>query len=74
MRLIDCSFEELRDEDLLWADLVMLSGMQVQREGLRRIAARARALGRRTILGGPYASSQPDQALEIADHVGRRRA
>lgn len=69
LRLIDCSFEELRDEDLLWADLVMLSGMQVQREGLRRIAARARALGRRTILGGPYASSQPDQALEIADHV-----
>src|ERR1019366_3183708 len=27
LRLIDHAFEELRDEDLLWADLVMVSSM-----------------------------------------------
>src|SRR3984957_14247453 len=31
IRLIDQAFEELRDEDLLWADLVMVSAMHAQR-------------------------------------------
>src|SRR5215471_16110307 len=31
LRLIDHAFEEIRDEDLLWADLVMVSAMHAQR-------------------------------------------
>src|SRR5579871_6916252 len=31
IRLIDHAFQELRDEDLLWADLVMVSAMHAQR-------------------------------------------
>ena len=31
IRLIDHAFEELRDEDLRWADLVMVSAMHAQR-------------------------------------------
>jgi radical SAM superfamily enzyme YgiQ (UPF0313 family) len=69
LRLIDCSFEDLTDGDLFGAELVMLSAMHAQREEVREIASRARKLGRRTILGGPYASSQPREALQIADHV-----
>jgi radical SAM superfamily enzyme YgiQ (UPF0313 family) len=30
---------------------------------------RARRLGRRTIVGGPYASSEPERMLALADHV-----
>jgi radical SAM superfamily enzyme YgiQ (UPF0313 family) len=69
VRLVDCSVEPLRDEDLRWADLVMISGMYVQREGIERVARRARALDRRVMIGGPYASSQPDVVLQLADHV-----
>jgi hypothetical protein len=32
IRLVDLAFEELSDEDILWADLVMVSAMAVQRE------------------------------------------
>ena len=32
IRLVDLAFQELSDEDLLWADLVMVSAMEVQRE------------------------------------------
>ena len=32
IRLIDHAFEELRDEDLQWADLVMVSAMHAQRD------------------------------------------
>ena len=35
LRLIDRSFEELLDTDILWADLVMVSGMRVQKDDIR---------------------------------------
>ena len=69
LRLIDRSFEDLTDTDLLWADLVMISGMRVQKEDIRETLARARAFGRRTMIGGPFASSEPESLLPLADHV-----
>jgi radical SAM superfamily enzyme YgiQ (UPF0313 family) len=69
LKLIDRSFEELLDADILWADLVMVSGMRVQKDDIREILLRARALGRRTIVGGPFASSEPELLLRLADHV-----
>ena len=69
IRLIDQGAEDLSDADVLWADLVMVSGMRVQRKGLEEVLTRARRLGRRTIVGGPYPSSEPDEALKLADHV-----
>src|SRR5512138_1223824 len=52
IRLIDRAFEELREEDLLWADLVMVSAMHAQRADARLVLSRARSLGRRTFVGG----------------------
>ena len=69
LRLVDEGRENLTDDDLGWADLVMVGGMEVQKEGIRSALARARRLGRRTIVGGPYASSQPERMLALADHV-----
>jgi radical SAM superfamily enzyme YgiQ (UPF0313 family) len=69
LRLIDRSFEDLSDADILWADLVMISGMRVQKDDIRETLLRARALGRRSIIGGPFASSEPDLLLQLADHV-----
>jgi radical SAM superfamily enzyme YgiQ (UPF0313 family) len=69
LRLIDMACQPLTDEDIERADLVMVSAMQAQRQDLFAILARCRALGVRTIVGGPYASSQPDALLPLADHV-----
>ncbi len=69
LKLIDLSFEELLDADILWADLVMVSGMRVQKDDIREVLLRARALGRRTMIGGPFASSEPELLLRLADHV-----
>jgi len=69
LKLIDRSFEELLDTDILWADLVMVSGMRVQKDDIRETLSRARALGRRTMVGGPFASSEPELLLRLADHV-----
>jgi radical SAM superfamily enzyme YgiQ (UPF0313 family) len=69
LRLIDRCFEDLLDSDILWADLVMVSGMQVQKDDIRETLLRARALGKRTMIGGPFASTQPELLLRLADHV-----
>jgi radical SAM superfamily enzyme YgiQ (UPF0313 family) len=69
LKLIDHAFEDINDEHLLWADLVMVSAMYAQRADARAILARARALGRRTFIGGPWASSEPEAVLADADHV-----
>src|ERR1700677_287723 len=69
IRLIDHAFEELRDEDLQWADLVMVSAMHAQRADALAALSRARAFGRRTFVGGPWASTDPEAVLRVADHV-----
>src|SRR6202790_1348581 len=69
IRLVDLAFEELSDEDILGADLVMVSAMAVQRESVRQTLERASNLNRRTMIGGPYASSEPEALLPLADHV-----
>src|SRR5215471_14869600 len=58
VRLIDRAVEDLQESDLEWADLVMLSGMHVQKDDIHDLLRRARALGKRTMVGGPYASSE----------------
>ncbi len=63
-RLIDTNVERLKDSDLAWADVVLLSGMHVQQEDLLSIVRRCRAHGLRTIVGGPIASSLPAATLE----------
>jgi radical SAM superfamily enzyme YgiQ (UPF0313 family) len=69
VRLIDEAFDEVSDADILWADLVMVSGMHVQEHGVQKMLTRARRLGKRTMVGGPYASSEPQILLKFADHV-----
>jgi radical SAM superfamily enzyme YgiQ (UPF0313 family) len=69
LRLLDHTIEEIRDEDYLWADLVMVSAMHAQRGDTRAILARARQLGIRTFLGGPWASSEPEHLRTMADHL-----
>ena len=67
-RLVDVNVEELRDRDLAWADVVMLSAMHVQHNSLAAIVERCRARGLRTVVGGPIASSISAEELKV-DHV-----
>jgi radical SAM superfamily enzyme YgiQ (UPF0313 family) len=67
-RLVDTNVERLRDRHLAWADVVLLSGMHIQRESLLAIVERCRVRGLRTVVGGPIASSVPAAELR-ANHV-----
>jgi radical SAM superfamily enzyme YgiQ (UPF0313 family) len=67
-RLVDTNVERLRDRDLAWADVVLLSAMHIQRASLIAIVERCHARGLRTVVGGPIASSVPADELK-AYHV-----
>jgi radical SAM superfamily enzyme YgiQ (UPF0313 family) len=73
LRLRDLHVAPLDDADLAWADVVLVSGMLVQLESMRGVLRRARAMGRRTVVGGPAPSTAPELFPE-ADHVFRGEA
>jgi radical SAM superfamily enzyme YgiQ (UPF0313 family) len=68
LRLCDLNVSELDDDDLAWADLVMISGMQVQRASFHEVIARARAAGKRVVAGGPYVTTSPEEVPDV-DHL-----
>ena len=67
-RLVDENIERLRDRDLKWADVALISAMHIQKDALFAILARCRSLGLRTVVGGPIASSLPWEEIN-ADHL-----
>ncbi len=53
IKLVDMNVERLRDDDVRWADYVMLSAMIVHRESVHEIVSRCNALNKPVIAGGP---------------------
>jgi radical SAM superfamily enzyme YgiQ (UPF0313 family) len=52
-RLVDTNVTPLRDDDLLWADYVLLSGMIVHKASVHELVARCGKFDRTIIAGGP---------------------
>src|SRR4029453_1019085 len=66
--VVDLNVATLTARRLLSTDVVMLTGMHVQRQSLHQVLQRCRKLGIPTVVGGPYATSEP-HLLEDADHL-----
>jgi radical SAM superfamily enzyme YgiQ (UPF0313 family) len=59
VRLVNRNTEELSEDDLRWADMVMTGGMMVQQPDTLRIIDMCRARGLPVVIGGPDATSSP---------------
>lgn len=64
-RLIDMNIQPLRDRDLRWADLVMISAMVVQRDSVSDVVARCHKFGVNVAAGGPLFSSESENFDDI---------
>jgi radical SAM superfamily enzyme YgiQ (UPF0313 family) len=60
VRFVDENARATTSEELRWADVVLVSGMHVQRAQIHDIVARAHAVGRPVALGGPSVSGCPE--------------
>jgi radical SAM superfamily enzyme YgiQ (UPF0313 family) len=59
LRLINRNTEQLSDEDLAWADVVMTGGMLAQQVDTLQLTKLCKARGKRVAVGGPDISSSP---------------
>src|SRR5437763_10965258 len=64
VRFIDENISRATSADLQWADIVAVSGMHVQADQIRGLAARAHAGGKGVVLGGPSVSRSPEMYLD----------
>jgi radical SAM superfamily enzyme YgiQ (UPF0313 family) len=71
VRFIDENVSPASPADLAWADVVLVSGMHIQGPQIHDIAARAKAAGKVTVLGGPSVSGAPELYPEFDYlHIG----
>src|SRR6201988_2838610 len=71
VRFIDENIGAASSEDFAWADVVMVSGMHAPRAQIRDIAARAKTVGKATVLGGASVSAAPELYPEFDYlHIG----
>lgn len=67
-KLVDMNTGPLKDKDLLWADYVLISAMDIQRESAKSVVDRCKLIGVKTIIGGPLISSDP-AAFDEVDYL-----
>ncbi|MEI9984863.1 MAG: B12-binding domain-containing radical SAM protein [Aliidongia sp.] len=60
VRFIDENMRKATPRDFAWAEMVLVSGMHIQRPQIADIGARAREAGCITVLGGPSVTAAPD--------------
>ncbi len=51
-KLIDLNVENLKDEDLSWADYLFISAMIIQKKSVRKIIKKAKKIGVKIVAGG----------------------
>ncbi|MEZ0343734.1 MAG: radical SAM protein [Caldimicrobium sp.] len=69
IRLIDLNVEPLREEDLKWADLVLIGAMYVQRNSACEVIDKAKALRKIVVAGGPLFTSFYKDFIDKVDHL-----
>ncbi|MBV5260266.1 DUF4070 domain-containing protein [Synechococcus moorigangaii CMS01] len=70
LRLVDYNVRSATEAEWEWADLVIFSGMIVHRAHLRTLIQEAKRRGKKVAIGGPYATSLPDECRDAgADYL-----
>lgn len=67
-RVIDLNVSPLNDKDILWADYVFISAMQIQLASVNHIIERCRQLKTKIVAGGPLFTEEYEQFPGV-DHL-----
>lgn len=66
-KLIDVNIRELTDEQIRWADIILISAMLVQEKSAREIIKRCKSFGKIVVAGGPAFTTQHEKFSGV-DH------
>src|SRR6266542_3496013 len=67
-RLVDLNVRSLKSSDIEWADMIFATAMLVQKDSLKSVVQRCKAMGKRVVIGGPYVTTTVEDLPE-ADHI-----
>ena len=67
-RLVDMNVSPLRQQDLEWADYVLISAMAIQRASTWKVIERCKQMGKPMIAGGPLFTSEWE-TFDQVDHL-----
>jgi len=68
LKLVDMNTRSLRNRDVLWADFVFISAMNIQKESARKVIDQCKGLGIKTVGGGPLFTCDPESFGDV-DHL-----
>ena len=68
VRLIDMNVRPLKNKDIVWADYVFITGMNVQRSSFQNVVNRCRTAGVKVVAGGPMMTTEHETFTGI-DHL-----
>lgn len=60
-RLADLNIRPMTETDWDWAEIVMISGMLSQQDGMLALIKEAKSRGKMVVVGGPYPTTLPDE-------------
>lgn len=67
-RLVDVNVKNLTDEEIRWADYVLVSAMSIQKGSAVSVIDRCKSLGAKVIAGGPLFTANPEEFRNV-DHL-----
>lgn len=67
-RLIDMNIESLNTNDILWADMVFIGAMNIQKESVNEVIVRCKSHDKKIIAGGPLFTEEPESYTQV-DHL-----
>ena len=69
IRLIDLNICNLKKEDLVWADMIMISAMLAQKGSVNSILEEIRPYHKKIVAGGPLFTGTAEEYVEDIDHL-----
>ncbi len=67
-KLVDLNVRSLKASAIAWADIVLITGMLVQKASIHEVVRRCKELGKRVVLGGPYVTTTVEDLPDV-DHI-----
>jgi radical SAM superfamily enzyme YgiQ (UPF0313 family) len=69
LKLVDMNARSLTDDHYEWADLVMISGMLVQKDSMLHVIRESKRRGKPVVVGGPYPTALSRELMDAGCDV-----
>jgi len=67
-KLVDLNIEVLKKKNVLWADYVFISAMNIQAESTKEVIKICKSLDKKIVAGGPLFTEEPEN-YKMVDHL-----